>query len=70
MNRTVKDAIVEVHHYNNLQSEKAFAAAYNYAEYLEAERGRTPLSGDLRSLHNGPFILKINPHHLILGSQT
>lgn len=46
MNRTVKDATIEIFHYPGIESLKAyvfaFMSAYNFARHLKALQWRTP----------------------------
>jgi transposase InsO family protein len=71
MNRTVKDAIVKVFHYEDLESLKAhvlaFVAAYNFARHLKALHWKTPVQTVLQAWTNDPSRFRIDPHHLIPG---
>ena len=74
MNRTIKDATVEVFHYEDLESLKAhvlaFVTAYNFAKHLKALRWRTPYQTICNEWTNDPAAFKINPRHLIPGPHT
>ncbi len=74
MNRTVKDATVEVSHHETRESLdahlRAFLTAYNFAKHLKALRWRTPFQAICDAWTKDRSIFKINPHHLIPGSNT
>jgi transposase InsO family protein len=74
MNRTIKDAMIEVFHYDDLESLKAhvlaFATAYNFTKHLKALRWRTPYQMICDAWTKDPSICKINPHHQIPGPHT
>ncbi len=71
MNRSIKDATVEVFHYEDLESLKAhvltFVTACNFAKHLKALRWRTPYQTICNEWTNDPAAFKINPRHLIPG---
>ncbi|MBB3610509.1 hypothetical protein FHX11_003460 [Rhizobium sp. BK602] len=74
MNRTIKDAIVKIYHYDGLESLKAhvptFVATYNVAKHREVLRWRTPCQAICRAWTKDPSIFKIDPHQLIRGPNT
>ena len=74
MNRTVKDATVEVFHDENLESLKAhvlaFVAAYNFAKHLKALHWKTPFQTVCQARIDDPCRFRINPHRLIPGLYT
>jgi transposase-like protein len=71
MNRTVKEATVQIFHYETIESLKAhvlsFVTAYNFAKHLKALRWRTPFQSICDAWESNPSVFKINPHHLIPG---
>jgi transposase InsO family protein len=74
MNRTIKDATVNVFHYSSLESLKAhvlaFVCAYNFAKHLKALRWRTPFEAICDAWTKDPSRFKIDPHHRIPGPNS
>jgi hypothetical protein len=74
MNRTIKDATVNVFHYADPETLKAhvtaFVRAYNFAKYLKALRWRTPFKAICDAWTKDPSRFKIDPRHLIPGPNT
>ncbi|MFL9828632.1 IS481 family transposase [Rhodoplanes sp. SY1] len=74
MNRTIKDATVNVFHYSDLDSLKAhvlaFVKAYNFAKHLKAIRWKTPFEAICEAWTKDPSRFKIDPRHLIPGPNT
>jgi hypothetical protein len=74
MSRTIKDATVNVYHYDDPESLKAhvlaFVTAYNFAKHLKVLRWRAPFQVICEARTNDPSKFKIDPHHLITGPHT
>jgi hypothetical protein len=72
MNRAIKDATLRLFHYPDIESLKAhglaFMKAYNYAKHLKALRWKAPFETIALAWTKDPSIFKINPRHLIPGS--
>ena len=74
MNRTVKEATVQIFHYEDIDSLKAhvlsFVTAYNFAKHLKALKWKTPFQSICDAWKSSPSTFKINPHHLIPGPHS
>ena len=74
MNRTIKEATVQIYHYPDLDALKAhvlaFVAAYNFAKHLKALKWKTPFEAISRAWTKEPHIFKLDPRHLIAGPNS
>ena len=74
MNRTVKDATIEVFHHPDLEALKAHllasVVAYHFAKHLKRLWWRTPFQAVRDAWKADPSAFKIDPHHLIPGPHT
>jgi len=74
MNRTLKEATVRRHHYQNHRQLEdhlaAFLDAYNFAKRLKTLRGLTPYEAICKAWADEPDRFRLNPIHLTSGLNT